>query len=123
MRTRSTRRISRGAWRNPWIFEQATDVAAGRQPRAITHEERAKFLLEYIDLLVSERVNEAHGFRHLAPTIESAAPAPARGRERWVINKLRALNAWYTKGIDNGSHLRVAINCADSIPHLREVID
>jgi tRNA-dihydrouridine synthase B len=115
--------VGRGALRNPWIFEQATDVAAGRQPRTITHEERAKFLLEYIDLLVSERVNEAHGFRHVAPSIESGAAAPARGRERWVINKLRALNAWYTKGIDNGSHLRVAINSAESIPQVRAMIE
>ena len=81
------------------------------------------FLLEYIDLLVSERVNEAHGFRHVAPSIESDAPAPARGRERWVINKLRALNAWYTKGIDNGSHLRVSINSAESIAQVRALIE
>ena len=115
--------VGRGALRNPWIFEQARDVAAGRQPRAITHEDRANFLLEYIDLLVSERVNEAHGFRHVAPSIESEAPAPARGRERWVINKLRALNAWYTKGIDNGSHLRVSINSAESIAQVRALIE
>jgi tRNA-dihydrouridine synthase len=52
-----------------------------------------------------------------------SAPPPARGRERWVINKLRALNSWYTKGLDNGSHLRVAINSAESIPHLRAIIE
>ena len=45
------------------------------------------------------------------------------GHERWVINKLRALNSWYTKGLDNGSHLRVAINAAESIPQLREIIE
>ena len=49
--------------------------------------------------------------------------APARGRERWVINKLRALNSWYTKGLDNGSHLRVAVNAAASIPQLRAIIE
>ena len=48
---------------------------------------------------------------------------PARGRERWVINKLRALNSWYTKGLDNGSHLRVSINAAESIPQLRDIIE
>jgi hypothetical protein len=58
----------------------------------------------------------------VAPGQVPADPAPARGRERWVINKLRALNAWYTKGLDNGSHLRVAINAADSIQRLRHVI-
>ena len=26
--------------------------------------------------------------------------------DRWVINNC-ALNSWYTKGLDNGSHLRV----------------
>ena len=40
-----------------------------------------------------------------------------------MINKLRALNSWYTKGLDNGSHLRVAVNSAESIPHLREIIE
>ncbi len=40
-----------------------------------------------------------------------------------MINKLRALNSWYTKGLDNGSHLRVAINAADSIAHLRDIIE
>jgi hypothetical protein len=39
-----------------------------------------------------------------------------------VINKLRALNSWFTKGLDGGSQLRVAINAADSIPQLRDVI-
>ena len=39
-----------------------------------------------------------------------------------MINKLRALNSWYTKGLDNGSHLRVAINAAESIAQLREII-
>jgi hypothetical protein len=39
-----------------------------------------------------------------------------------VINKLRALNSWYTKGLDNGSHLRVSVNAAESIPHLREIV-
>jgi hypothetical protein len=47
----------------------------------------------------------------------------ARGHDRWVINKLRALNSWYTKGLDNGSHLRVAINAAESIAVLREIIE
>ena len=51
------------------------------------------------------------------------AHGPARGHDRWVINKLRALNSWYTKGLDNGSHLRVAINAADSIPHLRAIVE
>jgi nifR3 family TIM-barrel protein len=113
--------VGRGALRNPWIFEQAADLASGREPRGISLEERGLFLLDYLELLLNERLNEADGFRHVAPG--SSEPPPARGRERWVINKLRALNSWYTKGLDNGSHLRVAVNSANSIPQLRAVID
>ena len=39
-----------------------------------------------------------------------------------MVNKLRALNAWYTKGIDNGSHLRTSINHAESIAEVRALI-
>jgi hypothetical protein len=88
----------------------------------VTSDERGRFLLEYLDLLLKEQSEEARGFRHVAPGQAPIAPTPARGRERWVINKLRALNSWYTKGLDNGSHLRVAINSAESIAHLREII-
>ena len=116
--------VGRGALRNPWIFEQAAELAAGRQPREITSEERGRFLLEYIDMLMTERVGEADGFRHVAPAQDPSAPPPAaRGRERWVINKLRALNSWYTKGIENGSHLRVKVNAAESIPQLRAIVE
>jgi tRNA-dihydrouridine synthase B len=117
--------VGRGALRNPWIFEQAAAVARGEAPREITAAERGQFLLEYIDLLLQERTGEAEGFRHVAPGsagAPSAEGAIARGHDRWVINKLRALNSWYTKGLDNGSHLRVSVNAAESIPQLREII-
>jgi tRNA-dihydrouridine synthase B len=118
--------VGRGALRNPWIFEQAADLAAGRPAREITMLERGQFLMNYLELLLNERVGEADGFRHVAPGQADgsvAGHAPARGREKWVINKLRALNSWYTKGLDNGSHLRVAINSASSIPQLRGIIE
>ena len=116
--------IGRGALRNPWIFEQAAALAAGVAPRSISAADRSSFLLEYIDLLLTERLNESRGFRHVAPGQSSAAEsAPARGHDRWVINKLRALNSWFTKGVDGGSQLRVAINSANSIAQLRLVIE
>jgi nifR3 family TIM-barrel protein len=115
--------VGRGALRNPWIFEQAAAIADRRQPREISDEERGQFLLDYIDLLLHERVHEADGFRHVAPGAAGATEDPsARGHARWVVNKLRALNSWYTKGLENGSHLRVAINGAESIARLREII-
>ena len=48
---------------------------------------------------MQERVDEARAMTH----------------DRWVVNKLRALGSWYTKGLDNGSHLRTAINSAPSL--------
>ena len=117
--------VGRGVLRNPWILAQAADMVAGRPVRQVTPDDRGRFLLDYIDLLLKERVDEAEGFRHSAPmTAEEAARQhePAQGRERWVINKLRALNSWYTKGLDNGGHLRIAINQAGSIGELRDII-
>jgi len=60
---------------------------------------RGNFLLDYIDLLTRERVDEARELTH----------------DRWVVNKVRALGSWYTKGLENGSHLRTSINSASSL--------
>jgi tRNA-dihydrouridine synthase B len=98
--------VGRGVLRNPWILAQAADLAAGREQRTVTLEDRGAFLLEYIDLLLHERIDETR----------------AQSHDRWVINKLRALGSYYTKGLDNGSHLRTAINTADSLARLRETI-
>ena len=117
--------VGRGVLRNPWILAQASDLIAGRPVRAVSMLERGRFLLEYIELLLHERVDEASGFRHVAPGVD-AAPAERSAstrHERWVINKLRALCSWYTKGLDNGSGLRVRVNSAESLAHLREIVD
>jgi tRNA-dihydrouridine synthase B len=114
--------VGRGALRNPWIFSQATEALAGAPVTPIELRERGHFLLEYIELLLRERVGEQAGFRHTAPGQPPEAPAPLRGRDRWVINKLRALGSWYTKGLEGGSDLRVAINSASSIDELREIV-
>jgi tRNA-dihydrouridine synthase B len=98
--------VGRGVLRNPWILAQAADLAAGLPPRPVTMEDRGRFLLAYIDLLLRERIDEARVHSH----------------DRWVINKLRALGSYCTKGLDNGSHLRTAINTADSLDRLRETI-
>jgi tRNA-dihydrouridine synthase B len=96
--------VGRGVLRNPWILAHAQELAAGRIPRPVTLQDRGRFLLEYIDLLMHERVRD--GLSH----------------DRWVINKVRALGSYYTKGLENGAHLRTAINTADSLARLHEVI-
>jgi nifR3 family TIM-barrel protein len=115
--------VGRGVLRNPWLLAQARGLLEGRAPGEVSLEMRGRFLLDYIDLLLGEGQGETAGFRHLAPSIGGAAThRPARGRERWVVNKIRALGSWYTKGIEGGSQLRVAINAAESIGHLRDVL-
>src|SRR5947208_362462 len=115
--------VGRGVLRNPWILAQARDLAEGRPARTVTMVERGQFLLDYIDMLLGEGIGEADGFRHV---VESRIPNPesrrAASRERWVINKLRALCAWYSKGFDSGSHLRVRVNSAASIDELRDIV-
>jgi tRNA-dihydrouridine synthase len=89
-------------------------------------------LLDYIELLLREGVDEADGFRHHAPTSAAVAgvtPAAAhesraaRGHERWVINKLRALCSWYSKGLEGGSQVRVRVNSAERIAELYEIVE
>jgi tRNA-dihydrouridine synthase B len=143
--------VGRGVLRNPWILSQASDLAVGIAPRVVTLADRGQFLLDYMTLLLNERVGEREGFRHTAPSsalgarrsalestsadgrdalsaehpelsIESRDPR-AEHRHRWVINKLRALVSWYSKGLDNGGHLRIAINSAQSIDEVRDIVD
>jgi tRNA-dihydrouridine synthase B len=115
--------VGRGVLRNPWILAQAADLAAGRPSRDIGPSERARFLLEYIELLTNERVREPDGFRHVAGPTDVPGAASAPRHDRWVINKIRALGSWYTKGLDNGSRLRTAINSTESLDELRQLID
>ena len=89
--------VGRGVLRNPWILAQAADLAAGRPPRTVTLADRGRFLLDYIDLLLNERVRDRTAVRRTLDV-----------HDRWVVNKVRALGSWYTKGLENGSHLRTA---------------
>jgi tRNA-dihydrouridine synthase B len=98
--------VGRGVLRNPWILAQSLDLAAGRPSKSVTMADRGQFLLDYIELLKNERIDESRAVSH----------------DRWIVNKLRALGSWYTKGLDNGSHLRTAINAADSLPALRDIV-
>jgi tRNA-dihydrouridine synthase B len=111
--------VGRGVLRNPWILSQAADLAAGHPIRPIGPADRSQFLLEYIELLRDERVREPEGFRH-RPGEDSKPEVPRH--DKWVINKIRALGSWYSKGIENGSHLRTAINAAESVDGLRDIL-
>jgi tRNA-dihydrouridine synthase B len=120
--------VGRGVLRNPWILAQAADLAAGRNVREVSLRQRGLFLLEYMDLLLAEDGAEPEGFRHRAaqtdmPTPAAGLPSERARHERWVINKMRALMSWYSKGLHNGGHLRTSINSATSIAHVREIVE
>ena len=115
--------VGRGALRNPWIFRQAAALAGGAAQPEVSDADRGRFLLDYIDMLLQEGMDEQRGFRHVAPGMpQQRRPRHAAGRERWVVNKLRALGSWYTKGLHGGSGLRCAINGAESVEALRAAI-
>ncbi|MQA31614.1 MAG: tRNA dihydrouridine synthase DusB [Luteitalea sp.] len=101
--------VGRGVLRNPWILAQAADLAAGRPMRHVTMEERGRFLLDYVDLLLHERVRDDERNR-------------LKSHDRWVVNKLRALGAYYTKGFEHGAQLRTCLNTTTSIAELRSLI-
>ena len=133
--------VGRGVLRNPWILAQAQDLLEGRPAREVSLEDRGRFLLDYIELLTNERLHEAEGFRHTAGGTDhvadqsraegrpsSVAPAVSERSEsnrhdRWVINKLRALCTWYTKGFEGGSQFRIAVNSATSLAQLNALIE
>lgn len=117
--------VGRGVLRNPWILAQAQDLLDGHPARHVTLDERGQFLLDYVALLLNERVHEEEGFRHVAP---GGSPGPFSNfpqprHDRWVINKMRALCSWYTKGLDGGSRLRTSVNSAASLSELRTLIE
>jgi tRNA-dihydrouridine synthase B len=112
--------VGRGVLRNPWVLAQAADLAAGKAMRQVTLADRGRFLLAYMDLLLTEGDNEAEGFRHKAGNSDESRVRSSH--ERWVINKMRALMSWYSKGLHNGGNLRTSINSAQSIPHARDII-
>ena len=93
--------VGRGVLRNPWILAQAADLAAGRPPRVVTLEDRGQFLLDYIELLMNERVDEvaraydarlagwSTSFARSAPGTPRAsktAPSPHRHQRRAVVD-------------------------------------
>jgi tRNA-dihydrouridine synthase len=104
---------------------------AGRPPREVTPEDRKRFLLEYIDLLVREapwgeedlRKRGEKDLRSRGASAPRRRYDPAATHERWVVNKLRALCGYYTKGFEGGAHLRVAVNQAPSVGALRTLIE
>ena len=92
--------IGRGSMQNPWIFREAADRLAGRQPRPATLEERRDLMLD-----------------HFA-AIERTARDP-----REALHKLRTMTGWYTRGLPNGRALRIRISELVSPEDFRDAVE
>ncbi|HEX7252560.1 MAG TPA: tRNA dihydrouridine synthase DusB [Thermoanaerobaculia bacterium] len=79
--------VGRGTMKNPWIFREAADLLAGREPRRAALEERRDLMLG-----------------HFAAIADSARDP------REVLHKLRTMTGWYTHGLPNGRGLRIRIS-------------
>ena len=92
----------------------------------MTLEDRGRFLLDYIDLLEAEGPPAGDARSDASPEAEAGraveATAPRASYDRWVVNKLRALCGYYTKGFEGGGTLRVAVNQAPDVAALRGLI-
>ena len=91
--------IGRATMKNPWIFRQAADRLAGRNPREATAEERRDLLLWHFGQI----------------------EATARD-EREALHKLRTMTGWYTHGFENGKALRVRISGLPTPAAFREAV-
>ncbi|MEP6769291.1 MAG: tRNA dihydrouridine synthase DusB [Acidobacteriota bacterium] len=91
--------IGRATMKNPWIFRQAADLLAGRQPREATLEERRDLMLGHFT------------------AIEAMAFEPKE-----AMHKLRTMTGWYTHGLPNGRALRVRISGLETPQDFRDAV-
>jgi nifR3 family TIM-barrel protein len=91
--------IGRATMKNPWIFRQAADRLAGRDPRVATLEERRDLMLDHFE------------------AIERSAHDP-----REALHKLRTMTGWYTRGLPDGRALRIRISSLSTPADFREAV-
>ncbi len=91
--------IGRATMKNPWIFRQAADLLAGREPREATLEERRVLMLGHFT------------------AIEAMAFEPKE-----AMHKLRTMTGWYTHGLPNGRALRVRISGLETPQDFRDAV-
>jgi tRNA-dihydrouridine synthase B len=90
--------IGRGALGNPWIFENTVNLFEGREERKIPQNEVIDVALSHLKLMIEtkgERAGIAESRKHLG---------------------------WYMKGIRGAAELRNRINCAESLPEIKEIL-
>ncbi len=90
--------IARGALGNPWIFSQIEDLLAGREPNAITREERVRVVKQ-----------------HLAYHIEQYS-------QRGIVTFRKHLS-WYFRGINGARPYKEQLHIATTKKEVDTVLD
>lgn len=90
--------IARGAYGNPWIFDQCRAALDGRDAPVVTPEEKLKTALSHLDRFV------------------------ARHGERRAIGEMKKHVAWYLKGLRGAPSLRNRVFRAEHTDELRTVL-
>ena len=84
--------VGRAATKNPWIFRQAADLLAGREPETASLVARRDLVLEHFRLVA------------------------AREEGKYALHKLRKFTGWYTHGVPHGRELRQRIQSLPDVP-------
>lgn len=90
--------IARGALGNPWIFREALDALAGREPRLSTPAERG-----------------AAVFRHLEQFVATFG-------ERVALREMRKQICWYARGVPGAAQFRALVNRTEGMEELTRLI-
>jgi nifR3 family TIM-barrel protein len=91
--------IGRAATKNPWIFRQAADLAAGREPEEASLLARRELVLEHFRLVA------------------------ARESSTYALHKLRKFTGWYTHGVPHGRELRQRIQSLPDVPSFLAAVE
>lgn len=91
--------IGRAATKNPWIFRQAADLMAGREPEEASLLDRRELITDH--------------FRMVAE----------RETSKYALHKLRKFTGWYTHGIPHGRELRQRIQSLPDVPTFLEAVE
>ena len=91
--------IGRGAMGNPWIFREIRERSAGREPTAVTPEERHGMIRRHYRMMLEDRP------------------------ESIAVREMRKHVGWYLKGMRDASRIRSDINRIQSAEAALSLID
>jgi nifR3 family TIM-barrel protein len=91
--------VGRGALKNPWVFRQIVDGLSGRSTEEVS-------LRDYRE-----------AFEFFVNRLEEYLPDKA------VVNRVKALIGWITKGLPGGAQLRHRIYTSKSLPEILAVFE